>query len=266
MPQPTQSATRNSLLTALSTADYAVLQPHLERIALKKGDTLVEPNQPIAHVYFPESALGSVVAMSPEGHRVEASMIGCEGLSAVALVLGTDRTPHHVVVQVEGDAMRMTADAFQAAMAESPSLMALMLRYVQALYIQTTYTALSNASHGVEERLARWLLMCHDRCESDEMALTHEFLSIMLAVRRPSVTTALHVLEGMHLIRANRGKVIMRDRQALEDFARDAYGIPEAEYARLVGPMPKARALAAAARAHDANQRQIDSLMPGEDK
>jgi CRP-like cAMP-binding protein len=257
------SPTRNSLLTALAAEDYALLLPHLTRETLMKGTTLVVPGEPITDIFFLETAIGSVVAISPEGHSVEATVIGCEGMTGLAVVNGTDRTPHQIVVQVEGDALRITADALRAAMGESATLMALMLRYGQSVYVQTTYTALSNASHGVEERLARWLLMCHDRVEGDSLVLTHEFLSIMLAVRRPSVTTALHVLEGMHLIRAERGKITMRDRQALEDFARDAYGMPEAEYARLVGPMPKAATLAAAGRAREANQKQIDALKLG---
>lgn len=266
MSHPTQASIRNSLLTALSADDFALLQPQLEHVRLPKGAILTVPDEPIEAVYFPETALGSVVAISPEGHKIEGSMVGWEGVTSLAVVHGTDRTPHQVVAQIEGEAWRITTQAFRAALAQSPSLMALMLRYAQALYIQTTYTALSNANHGVEERLARWLLMCHDRAEGDELALTHEFLSIMLAVRRPSVTTALHVLEGMGLIRAARGKVLIRDRAGLVDFARDAYGIPEAEYARLVGPMPKAAELAAAARARDNNQKQVDALMRGPDE
>lgn len=102
--------------------------------------------------------------------------------------------------------------------------------------VQTSYTALSNAVHPIAERLARWLLMSDDRLDGD-LPLTHEFLSIMLAVRRPSVTTALHVLEGNGFIRAARGSIVVRDRAALEEFAGDAYGVPEAEYERLIGPL-----------------------------
>jgi CRP-like cAMP-binding protein len=111
------------------------------------------------------------------------------------------------------------------------------LRFAQVQGVQTAFTALSNAVHPINERLARWLLMCHDRHDSDEIPLTHEFLSLMLAVRRPSVTTALHVLEGNRFIRAERGHVTIRNRTALEEFAGDGYGKPEAEYRRLIGPM-----------------------------
>jgi CRP-like cAMP-binding protein len=117
----------------------------------------------------------------------------------------------------------------------SAPLRKLLMKYMQTLSTQTSYTALSNAVHHVDERLARWLLMCHDRVDGDEFALTHEFLSLMLAVRRPSVTTALHVLEGNGFIRSVRGYITILDRAALETFAADAYGRPEEEYRRLIG-------------------------------
>ena len=260
MGHPDQPSTPNGLLTALSAADFALLQPHLTRMALAKRDILFVPDQPILAVYFPETALASVVASSPEGNKIEASMIGCEGMTGLAVILATNRTPHEAIIQIEGDALRLPADALRTAMAQSASLAGVMLRFVKSVYIQTTYNALSNAHHAVDERLARWLLMCHDRSPGDEMSLTHEFLSLMLGVRRPSVTTSLHVLEGMGLIRASRGKVQVRDRSGLEDFARDAYGLPEAEYTRLVGPMPRAAEFALAARHHEANQKQIEAL------
>ena len=113
----------------------------------------------------------------------------------------------------------------------------LLLRFVQALSTQTAFTALSNAVHQIDERLARWILMCDDRLDGADMPLTHEFMSIMLAVRRPSVTTALHILEGNRLIRAERGCIVVRDRAGLEEFAGDSYGVPEREYERLIGPL-----------------------------
>jgi CRP-like cAMP-binding protein len=111
----------------------------------------------------------------------------------------------------------------------------MMLRYAQALNVQTSGAAFSNAEHTVEMRLARWLLMCHDRVDGDEFKLTHDFISMMLGVRRAGVTTALHVLEGHHLIRARRGSITVVDRDALMTLADDAYGLPEAEYERLFG-------------------------------
>lgn len=109
-----------------------------------------------------------------------------------------------------------------------------MIRAIEAFAIQLAYTSVSNAVHDVNERLARWLLMCHHRVAGDELLLTHEFISLMLSVRRPSVTTSLHVLEGNGFIRAERGAITIRNRKSLEEFAHDAYGRPEAEYRRLM--------------------------------
>jgi CRP-like cAMP-binding protein len=131
----------------------------------------------------------------------------------------------------------MPAAPLIEAVDKSATLRTLLLRYAQTLAIQTAYTALSNAVHQIDERLARWLLMCHDRVDGNDLALTHDFLSIMLAVRRPSVTTALHVLEGNGFIRSERGCIVVRNRAALEEFASDSYGAPEREYKRLIGPM-----------------------------
>ena len=126
---------------------------------------------------------------------------------------------------------------FRRAIGQSAPLLGLMARYAQALPVQTAYAAWSNAVHPTEERLARWLPMCHDRAGGDEMTLTHEFTSVMLAMRRPSVTTSLHVLEGNGFIRSKRGVVVMRDRAGLEEFAGDGYEPPEREYERLIGPL-----------------------------
>jgi len=122
-------------------------------------------------------------------------------------------------------------------MRENQNFSTIMIRLIEAFAVQLAYTAVSNAAHDVNERLARWILMCHDRVSGDELHLTHEFISLMLSVRRPSVTTSLHVLEGNGFIRAERGLITVRKRAALEDFARDAYGKPEEEYKRLMADL-----------------------------
>lgn len=151
--------------------------------------------------------------------------------------MGVDRTPYRCIVQVPGAGYRVPVQALEATMDALPALRETFLRFAHVLAMQTSYTALSNAVHPVDERLARWLLMCHDRSDGDAIPLTHEFMSVMLAVRRPSVTTSLHVLEGNRFIRSERGMVMIVDRRGLEEFAGDAYGAPEAEYARLIGPL-----------------------------
>lgn len=234
---PHQTDLRNRLLRLLSADDWQVLGPLLKPVDLPKGSVIAECNQPIEHYYFIESGIGSIVALSPEGQRAEVGLVGRDGVVPTAAVTECDTTPHAILMQVEGHGFRVETRAFGKFLATRPDARRLMLRFVQTLSVQTACTALSNSVHHVEERLARWILMCHDRAEGGEIALTHEFISIMLAVRRPSVTTALHVLEGNRLIYSERGIVTVRDRAALESFALDAYGVPEQEYARLIGPM-----------------------------
>lgn len=232
-----QSKLHNRLLQRLDPDDFSALVRHLAPVELKKGTVLVEPHRPFAHVFFVERGLGSIVTISPDGLEIESGLFGRDGFTPAGIVMNSDRTPNRIVIQVAGDGFQIEADQLRQLMRASHSLQSLLLRYVHALHIQTSYTALSNAVHPIEERLARWLLMSHDRVGGDEMALTHEFLSLMLAVRRPSVTTSLHVLEGNHFIKAERGLITIRDRKRLEEFAGDAYGQPEAEYERLIGPL-----------------------------
>lgn len=234
---PSQEMVRSRLLRAMTADDYGLLRPHLEPVPLEKGKVLIEPDRPIGHVYFVASGLGSVIAHSPAGEAAEIGLYGFDGLIGMPVVLGTDRSPHKLLMQIGGDGWRMDADALRAAMRQSMSLHALLLRYIQFFLIQVAQTSVSNALHSVEERLARWILMSHDRMDGDDIPLTHDYFALMLAVRRPSVTTSLHVLEGGGYIRSTRGNVRIRDRAGLEEFAGAAYGIPEAEYERLVGPL-----------------------------
>jgi CRP-like cAMP-binding protein len=169
--------------------------------------------------------------------RQKIGLLGRDGITPTAAVLYSDQVPYDIIVQVEGFGYRVGGAAMEQVLAANINIRRVLSRFTQTLATQAGYTALSNANHHIEERLARWILMCHDRVDDGKVALTHEFMSIMLAVRRPSVTTALHVLEGNGLIYSDRGLVTIRDRVALEAFAADAYGIPEAEYARLLGPM-----------------------------
>ena len=237
MSIPAHATVRNRLLSLMKVQDFDLLAPHMEWMKLGKGVVLTEPDTPIEHVYFLESGVVSMVAVSPEGLEVEAGIFGREGMGPPDLMMGANTSANRVLIQVEDDAWRIAKAPFLAAVDASPTLRALLLRFVRTLLVQTSYTALSNAVHRIDERLARWILMCDDRVEGADLWLTHEFMSVMLAVRRPSVTTALHVLEGNGFIRTGRGCVIIRDRAALERFAGDAYGRPEAAYREQIGPM-----------------------------
>lgn len=237
MARFTQSECRNRLLALMSPEDFGLLAPDLELIRATKGYLLVEMDGLIERLFFPEGAIASIIATSPEGQEIEAGLYGHDGCGPVAGILGADRSPHRNLIQVPDGSFRIRRGALMAAMDQSASLRGLLLRFAQVMNTQTSFTALSNAVHQLDERLARWLLMCHDRHVSEDIPLTHEFLSLMLAVRRPSVTTSLHILEGNGFIRNERGHITIRNRRALEEFAGDAYGKPEAEYDRLIGPM-----------------------------
>ena len=236
MTHPTQSFVRNCLLSVIDAAGYSAIGPHLEPVDLPKGTVLIEAGVPFTHAHFFNSGIGSIVVSTADSRRVEAGIFGREGLSGFGALLGVDQCPQTTLVQVEGEGYRVCVDALRTACRQSASLRETLLRYVHVFISQTSYTALSNANQSVEGRLARWLLMCHDRVTGDNIALTHEFLSIMLAVHRPSVTTALHTIEGHGFIKARRGHITVKDRDALIDFADGMYGTPEAEYRRLIGP------------------------------
>jgi len=151
------------------------------------------------------------------------------------IVLGNHRSPHATYVQVAGEGQRIGAARLRTAMAASGAMRALFLKYVQAFTIQTAHTAIANGRAHIDERLSRWLLMAHDRVGRRDLPLTHEFLAVMLGVRRAGVTEALGVLEGDKIIRAVRGNITVLNRKRLEGKAKDSYGVPEAEYRRLIG-------------------------------
>lgn len=224
---------RNQLLNALSGPDLDRLRPHLEPVRLDLRFVMETPNRPIPFAYFFERGLASVVALGRGGRMIEVGLIGREGMTGLSLVLGDDRSANETFVQAEGEGFRVSADKLAEAMEAGPSLRQTLLLYVQAFLSQTTQTALANGRANIDERLARWILMGHDRIGGDDLQLTHEFLALMLGVRRPGVTVALHYLEGKRLIRSTRGLVTVLDRAGLEEIADGSYGVPESEYARL---------------------------------
>jgi CRP-like cAMP-binding protein len=234
MSQPNQSAVRNQLLQALHHDDFARLRPHLELISLAVHDVLVPPGIKFDFVYFIESGIGSVVATGADGKQIELGHIGREGLAGRSIVLGVDNTPDKTFVQVAGTAYRMPATVLASAVDASAALRNLLLRYVHVTEVQIASTALANSLYTIHERLARWLLMYHDRLDGDDLAITHEFLSLMLGVRRAGITSELHVIEGMHIIRATRGNIRVLDRDKLAEIAGESYGVAEREYARLL--------------------------------
>jgi CRP-like cAMP-binding protein len=240
MSHPDDRYTTNLLLGALSTEDLVLLKPFLTRHKLDREQVLVPANNPIEHVWFPEGGVGSVVANKIDSGTTEVGIFGREGFAGTSLLLGADTSPHRVFIQVDGGTgLRIAAAHFLAAVDASTTLRKVLLRYVQTFIIQTADSAISNAHQRIEARLARWLLMCHDRNDGDEIMLTHEFMAMMIAADRSGVTVSLHVLEGAGMIRSKRGRVLILDRQKLEELAGEGYGRPEAEYRKLIAPFGK---------------------------
>lgn len=225
----------NLILSALNELELAQITPSLETVELSQGQVLENQNDQITSVYFVENGVLSLIAVAPDGTNVEAGLIGREGLTGLGLLDGDWQTPFKLVVQSSGSAKLIAVDEFLRLMPHAPRLRSYASSFTRSLAIQTAYTALANAQYKIEERLARWLVMLSDRLNSQVLDITHIYLSIMLGVRRSGVTNALHVLEGDKLIRSVRGKVVVVNRDGLIAKAQGSYGIPEREYARLMG-------------------------------
>jgi CRP-like cAMP-binding protein len=234
MVSPQQADVRNRLLRIIAPSTFTVLASHLELIELPLKHVLVETDTANSHVFFMEGGLASVIASSTDDEAVEVGHVGREGLAGQHVLMMTEQTPTKTFMQVAGSAYKIPTSLFLEIVSTDAEFERLMLRYVHSCTIQLAHSALANARYNVYERLARWLLMCHDRL-GDELPLTHEFLSIMLGVRRSGVTDQLHLLEGAHAIRSRRGHITVRDRSKLEEIASGCYGVPEREYERLTG-------------------------------
>jgi CRP-like cAMP-binding protein len=212
----------NTLLARLSRADSRLLADQLEPVDLPLRKQLEARNKRVGHVYFPDSGLASVVANG--GDPIEVGMIGREGMTGLSVVLdGQDRAVHETYMQIAGKGQRLNANHLRKAIEQSTTLHRVLLKYAHAYMIQTTQTALSNGRSRIEERLARWLLMAQDRCDGDELPLTHEFLATMLGVQRSGVTIALQQLERTGLIAHRRGRITLLDREALELSSNGSY-------------------------------------------
>jgi CRP-like cAMP-binding protein len=233
----------NRLLGLLPRRDYERLRPHLRDIRLDYRQSLYRSAKPIGFVYFIETGVGSLVNTMANGNAAEVGTIGNEGVVGLPLLLGDDRAPTSVYVQVPGSGLRMKATVFAAELARSASMRAVMLRYAHAFFNQVAQSAACNHFHPIQQRCARWLLMTHDRMQSDQFLLTQEFLAMMLGVQRTGVTVAAGALQRDGLIRYSRGNVTILDRRGLEEHSCECYGVSRMEFDRLLGdrPMRKAR-------------------------
>lgn len=230
-----QDNTPNLLLRALPPEAYALLQPSMQRVELPLKFNFITPDVATDTVYFLERGFGSLVATNSDDESVEVGHIGFEGMTGSHLLLRVEQTPNKAFMQVEGSGISVPTSVLLSMIEQVPTANDLFLRYVHCCELQLAHSALANGRYNMPERLARWLLMCHDRLRNDDLQLTHEFLSLMLGVRRSGVTNEIHVLEGVGAIKATRGNIKVTDRHKLEEIAGGSYGVPEQEYDRLIG-------------------------------
>ncbi|NHT78575.1 Crp/Fnr family transcriptional regulator [Rhizobiaceae bacterium CRRU44] len=234
MNPPSQDLVQNLLLRAASPDAYALIAPHMRSVHLPLKLTLVEPDEPTDVVCFLDSGLASVVAVTDEKDMVEVGHIGFEGATGLHTALHSGQSPTRTFIQGEGAGYLVPTSIVRCTLDTQPDFETLVLRYLHSFNIQVSYTALANARFSIYERLSRWLLMCQDRLGQD-LGLTHQFLSIMLGVRRSGITNQLHLLEGIGAIRSTRGNIRILDRAKLEEIAGGSYGVAEGEYERLIG-------------------------------
>jgi CRP-like cAMP-binding protein len=227
--------TSNRILNALTRSEYESLSPHLDPVNLSSGEILYRPEQPITHVYFPSRGTVSIVSTFEDGDTIEVGMVGNEGMFGVCVFLGSVTTPLLAQVQLPGDGLRIRADVLRREFRKGGQLQDLLLRYTQAFITQIAQTAACNRAHSIVGRLAKWLLMCADRSQSQELHLTHEFIATMLGTRRAGVTETACQLKEAGLISYRRGDVTIIDRAGLEVVSCECYSLVKKEFDRLVG-------------------------------
>ncbi|MFL5282404.1 MAG: Crp/Fnr family transcriptional regulator [Rhodopila sp.] len=233
---PPTAAPRNRLLAVLPPQVLGRLWPRLEPVELPLRQVLHAPGTPIGTVYFPETGWISMIATLEDGDGAEVGLVGREGVVGLPVVLGSDSDDLEAMVQAQGMALSMGADAFRAALNDDAVLRNLLLRYALVHHGQVARTAACNGRHHTEQRLARWLLMAHDRAEGNTFPMTHEFLSMMLGIRRAGITVAAGILQKAGLIHYERGWMKIEDRPGLENAACECYGLVRRAYDCLLGP------------------------------
>jgi CRP-like cAMP-binding protein len=225
----------NLFLAALPEDDLNRLRPHLEVMEMPLRKILFEMGQPMPHLYFPDGGMISLLIPLEDGALLEVGVVGKEGFAGLAALLGAETAVHTSMVQLPGTGARIKTDIVRQEMQRSPALLSQVLRYAQALHVQVSQTAVCNVHHTLQERLARWLLMAHDRAASDTLALTQEFLSMMLGVRRPGVTVAATILQQTGAISYTRGRITVLDRKRLEETSCECYNMVKEQFDQLFG-------------------------------
>jgi CRP-like cAMP-binding protein len=220
-----QNDSRNVLLSKLPREQFESLKPSLQLVDLEPPVVVFEANQPVRHAYFPESGIISVVSVIADGRSIEIGTIGREGVAGGTLLMDVDQVPYRYFTQLKGRAYRIEATRFIDFAARSPELRSLVLRYEAAFLTQAMQGAACKGLHTVQQRCCRWLLTARDRCDSDEISLTHEFLAMMLGVRRASVSDVLGPFQEAGLVSSNRGLITILNRAGLEAGTCECYRI-----------------------------------------
>lgn len=223
----------NRLLAALPDEEYKRICTHLEPVTFTVGEIVYESGVSMTHVYFPVTAIISRLYTTENGVTAQIGLVGNEGVVGIALFMGDDRTPNHAIAQTAGQALRLKAGILQDEFKRCGKFQDLLLRYTQALVTQISQTAVCNRLHSVEQQLCRWLLLSHDRIDSDVLVMTHEVIANTLGTRREGVTVAAGHLQDAGLIDYHRGRIQILNRKGLEDAVCECYYVVKDEYARL---------------------------------
>src|ERR1700685_1261588 len=231
---PRQSPRQNHLLNALPAEDYKRIAPHLELVQLNLGDVLYEPGMQLRYVYFPTTAIVSLLYVMEDGASAEIAIVGNEGILGISLFMGGETTPSRAVVQSAGYGYRLRAQSLKEEFGRFGPFLRLLLRYTQALITQMAQTAVCNRHHSVDQQLCRWLLLSLDRLSSSELSMTQELIANMLGVRREGVTEAAGKLQDAGLIHYRRGRITVLDRPRLDTRSCACYQVVKTEFDRLL--------------------------------
>jgi CRP-like cAMP-binding protein len=218
-------AVHNVILLSLPDKEYNLLRPHLESAELPQYEILEEPGEKIEFTYFLNVGMTSLVALSRDGRSVEVGIVGKEGMIGMSLIAGLRQGTFRAIMQMAGNGMRVRADVFQDVLLSAPTLRSELSRFALMHGMQVAQLAACNRLHEIQQRLARWLLMCQDRFDCQSLPLTHDFLAQMLGTGRPSVSLAAGFLENAGLIENMRGSVKILNRKGLEEVACECYGV-----------------------------------------
>src|SRR5688500_11124218 len=225
----------NGLLSGLPAELWDRIAPLFDRVSVAARKIVVQPNEPNTHLWFPVTAVFSIITIMPDGRAVEVGTAGPEGMVGISVLLGVDSMPRQIFAQIAGEVLRIDRSAFLSALERHPDFRARLLRYAQAFIDDVAQSVACNRLHTLEQRCARWILKTHDRVHGDYLPLTQQFLAFMLGVRRAGVSVAAESLQRAGLIRYQRGKVTVLDRAALEEVACPCYRINRDNFARTMG-------------------------------